>query len=306
MPVSDFEPAGREIPMRVGYFSTNTAAGINPGVLAKELEDRGFESMWLPEHSHIPVDRVPVPGLGDSVPDAYVHIMDPYVSLALAAGATTSLVLGTGVSMVLEHDILDLACRVATLDVLSGGRMRLGVAVGWIREELRNHRPDIPWSARYEAVSERVAALRLLWAEEAAGFEGHWHNFTTSWLYPKPVGGSVPIGYGYSGSRGLRIAAREADEWMPIDLDVAETAGSLDEAIRRFRQRAAEAGRDPEGIPITLFCWGWAPGDPPIDRLRAYEDLGVYRVVVPPPTMERHNAEVTLRRLDEYSALLRS
>jgi hypothetical protein len=93
---------------------------------------------------------------------------------------------------------------------------------------------------------------------------------------------------------------------MPIDLDVAETAGSLDEAIRRFRQLATEAGRDPAAIPITLFCWGWAPGDPPIDRLRAYEDLGVYRVVVPPPTMERHSAEVTLRRLDEYSVLLRS
>jgi probable F420-dependent oxidoreductase len=292
--------------MRVGYFSTNTAAGIGPGTLAKELEDRGFESLWLPEHSHIPVVREPVPGLGDSVPDAYVHIMDPYVSLALAAAETSSLLLGTGVSMVLEHDILDLACRVATLDLLSQGRVRLGVAVGWIKEELRNHRPDIPWSARYDALSERVAALRLLWQEEPAGFEGRWHSFTASWLYPKPLSGQVPIGYGYSGPRGMEIAAREADEWMPIDVDVAETSGGLAQAIRRFRQLATDAGRDPDTISISLFCWGWATGDPPIDRLKSYEELGVHRIVVTPPTMQRHKTEVTLSRLEEFAPLLQS
>ncbi len=292
--------------MRVGYFSTNTASGISPGILAKELEDRGYESLWVPEHSHIPVHRRPVPGFGDSVPDAYVHIMDPYVSLALAAGATKSLVLGTGVSMLLEHDLLDLACRVATLDVLSQGRLRLGVAVGWISEELRNHRPDIPWSARYDALSERVSALRLLWREDAASFEGRWHNFTTSWLYPKPVNGQVPIGYGYSGTQGMEIAAREADEWLPIDVGTAESTGSVAEAVHRFRQLTADAGRDPEAIPISMFCWGWAPGDPPIGRLREYEQLGVHRVVVPPPTMERHDTNVTLRRLDEYMPLVQA
>ena len=144
--------------MKLGYFSLNTADGIAPSVLAKELEDRGFDSMWLPEHSHIPVVKEPGP-FGENVPDGYMHLMDPFVSLATAAMSTSSLILATGVSMVLEHDLLSLACQVATLDVLSAGRIRFGVSVGWLPEELKNHRPDVGYRSRYAAAAERVRAF---------------------------------------------------------------------------------------------------------------------------------------------------
>jgi hypothetical protein len=150
--------------LRLRSYSRLVWIGVNDGVgvllvehrrwhragaaLAGELEQRGYGSMWLPEHSHIPVERGPGP-FGETVPDAYMHLMDPFVSLATAAVTTTRLLLGTGVSMILEHDLLDLACRVATLDVLSAGRFRFGVGVGWIPEELANHRPDVPFESRY-------------------------------------------------------------------------------------------------------------------------------------------------------------
>ena len=138
--------------MRVGYFSTNSAEGIPPGELAAELEQRGFDSLWLPEHSHIPVEREPTASFGPDIPGRYpAH----HGSVRVARGSchhTTDLLLGTGVSMVLEHDLLDLAARVATLDVLCRGRLRFGVAVGWLPEELANHRPDVPYVARYEAL----------------------------------------------------------------------------------------------------------------------------------------------------------
>jgi alkanesulfonate monooxygenase SsuD/methylene tetrahydromethanopterin reductase-like flavin-dependent oxidoreductase (luciferase family) len=134
--------------VRLGYFSLNTEDGISPAVLAREMEERGFDSIWLAEHSHIPVVRKPTAAFGEDVPDGYLHLMDPYVSLATAATTTTTLLLGTGVSMVLEHDLLDLACRVASLDVLSGGRVRFGVGAGWLPEELGHHRPDVPFASR--------------------------------------------------------------------------------------------------------------------------------------------------------------
>jgi alkanesulfonate monooxygenase SsuD/methylene tetrahydromethanopterin reductase-like flavin-dependent oxidoreductase (luciferase family) len=152
--------------MKLGYFSLNTAEGIRPDVLARELEQRGFDSIWLPEHSHIPVVREPTPVFGPDVPDGYKHLMDPFVSLAVASAATSTLLLGTGVSMALEHDVLDLACRVASLDVLSGGRVRFGVGVGWLPEELENHRPDVLFRSRYSATAERLRALRAAWTQE--------------------------------------------------------------------------------------------------------------------------------------------
>ena len=153
--------------MKFGYLSLNDADGVRPDRLARELEDRGFDSVWMPEHSHIPVSRAtPYPGGGD-LPDGYWHMMDPFVSLTAAAMATTSLTLATGICLVLEHDLLDLACTVATLDVLSGGRVLLGIGVGWNAEELANHRPDLPFRQRYSAMRERVDALRSIWTEEA-------------------------------------------------------------------------------------------------------------------------------------------
>src|SRR5690606_16271266 len=150
-----------------------------------------------------------------------------------------------------EHDLLDLACTTATLDVLCGGRLLLGVGVGWNKEELANHRPDLPFSKRYSAMAERVAALRTAWSEETPSFEGTYDRFSESWVYPKPARGTVPIAFGNAGPVGIKHAAQLADEWCPIDAQLMNTGGKPDPAggIELFRNLAAEAGRDPESIP---------------------------------------------------------
>ena len=149
--------------MKFGYLSMNPAAGIHPATLAVELEQRGFDSLWVPEHSHIPASRrSPYPAGGD-LPSGYYNMMSPLVSLATAASVTTDLVLATGITLILEHDVLDLACQTATLDVLSGGRLLLGVGVGWNVEELGNHRPDVRVqpALRGRSRADRRAARRM-------------------------------------------------------------------------------------------------------------------------------------------------
>lgn len=283
--------------MRYGYLTLNWAGGIRPDDLAKELEDRGFDSIWVPEHSHIPTSRQsPYPG-GGELPEGYFHNMDPFVSLTAAAGATTSLTLATGVCLLLEHDVLNLACKTATLDVLSGGRLLLGVGVGWNREELANHRPDVPFSKRYSAMAERVEALRTAWREEQPAFEGTWDRFEVSWVYPKPLQQPIPIALGNAGEVGIGHAARYADHWCPIDASLLNTGGRPDPrgGVELFRRLAAEAGRDPDAIPISLFVWG----QPKPQRLETYAELGVERLVFQPPTMELHDRDATLRWLDQ-------
>lgn len=286
--------------MHLGYLSYNDADGIRPDALGVALEERGFESMWLPEHSHIPVDRrTPYPGNGP-LPEGYFRMMDPLVSLGLAAGATTSLRLCTGVCLVLEHDLLALACAAATLDVVSGGRLLLGAGVGWLEEELANHRPDVAFAQRYSAMRERVAALRAAWTQDQASFAGRWDRFEPSYVYPKPVRGTIPVALGNAGPVGIEHAAAYADEWCPIDGMLRNEAGRPDPAhgIAAFRAAAQRHGRDPQAIPITLFVLG----QPNATRLGLYRSLGVHRVVFGPVTMEPHPAGETLRHLDGLAA----
>jgi probable F420-dependent oxidoreductase len=290
--------------VRFGYITMNSASGIHPAPLAKELEARGFESMWVPEHSHIPTSRAtPYPG-GGPLPEGYWRMMDPLVSLAIAAGATTDLRLGTGICLVLEHDLLDLACATATLDVVSDGRLVLGIGVGWNEEELANHRPALPFPQRYSAMRERVAALRTAWTEETPSFEGRWDRFDRSWVYPKPAQGSIPVALGNAGPVGIAHAAAYADEWCPIDASVLNTSGRPDVpgGIELFRAKAAENGRDPDSIPITIFALGRLS----IDRLLSYGALGVHRVVLPPPSMEPTGADDIRRHLDRLVEVQRA
>jgi probable F420-dependent oxidoreductase len=287
--------------MELGFLTLNHAGGIRPDALARELEGRGFDSVWVPEHSHIPASRqTPYPGGGD-LPDGYWHMMDPFVSLQAAASATSTIKLCTGICLVLEHDLLDLACTVATLDALSGGRVLLGIGVGWNEEELANHRPDLPFKLRYSAMRERVEALRHIWTSEEPSFEGRWDRFSASWVYPKPVQQPVPIALGNAGPVGIEHAATYADHWCPIDASLLNTGGRPDPAggIQLFRDLAAEADRDPDSIPITLFSWG----RPKESRLEQYRDLGVERVVFPPPSMSTDGPDQTLRFLDEVQPL---
>ncbi|MGY9081333.1 MAG: TIGR03619 family F420-dependent LLM class oxidoreductase [Acidimicrobiales bacterium] len=287
--------------MRFGYLTVNAIEGIRPDVLASELEARGFDSIWVPEHSHIPVSRqTPYPAGGD-LPEGYWRMMDPFVSLAMAAQATTTLELCTGICLLLEHDVLDLACTTATLDALSGGRLRLGVGVGWNEEELVNHRPGLPFKLRYSAMEERVAALRTAWADEEASFEGRWDQFTSSWVYPKPVKGTIPVALGNAGPLGIEHAARYADEWCPIDASMLNTGGRPDPAgaIDLFRSKAADAGRPAEDIPISIFSMGNRR-----DRIERYGELGADRVVFMPKTMELQDEAATLRHLDELADMV--
>jgi alkanesulfonate monooxygenase SsuD/methylene tetrahydromethanopterin reductase-like flavin-dependent oxidoreductase (luciferase family) len=206
------------------------------------------------------------------------------------------------VCLLLEHDLLDLACQTATLDVLSEGRLLLGVGVGWNVEELANHRPDLPFSLRYSALRERVAALRTIWESEEAEFAGRWDRVESSWVYPKPPNGRVPIALGNSGPLGIRHAAEYADHWCPIDAQLLNDSGRPDVpgGIKLFRQLAAEAGRDADAIPITVFSFG----RPKRERLESYAALGVERIVFPPPTMMRHDEKATLESLDRWEPLM--
>lgn len=288
--------------MKFGYLTGNHAEGILPGDLTRELEARGFDSVWFPEHSHIPVDRrSPYPN-GGPLPGSYFHMMDPWVSIAAAAAETSTLTLGTGICLLLEHDLLDLACAVATADVLAEGRVVMGIGVGWNEEELENHRPDLPFKKRYSAMRERVEALRTAWRDEEASFSGTWDSFSTSWVFPKPIKGTVPIALGNAGPLGIQHAAEYADEWAPIDVGVMNTDGKPDVlgGIQRFRNLADEAGRDGSSIPISLYIWG----RPRQERLEEYAEAGVTQFVFTPVNFDLPSADETLRYIDELTSAI--
>ena len=283
-------------PMRLGFSSMNNPADLAPDVLARELDARGYDSLWIGEHSHIPVSRrTPYP-TGGAMPDQYKTMMDPFLSLLLAATAAPHLLVGTGVALPLEHDLFDLAKTVATLDHLSGGRLLLGVGVGWNEEELANHRP-IPWSRRYRALGECVAALRALWCDEESEFHGEFYDFDPVWSFPKPVQRPhPPVLCGTGGRIGTREAVAWADGWMPMDIAL----GNVAKKVTRFREAAADAGRDPAAIGITMVTFG----DPDLATLAGYRDLGVERVVVGGARTGWDDPSTTLPCLDTYAAML--
>lgn len=288
--------------MQFGYVSMNSSTGIRPAELATQLEARGFESLWLPEHTHIPTARTSPHPSGYDLPEGYLHMMHPFVSLASAAAVTTTLRLGTAVALLLQHDLVDLANQTATLDVLSDGRLLLGVGVGWNAEELADHRPDLPFNRRYGAMEERVAALRTLWREEEAEVSGTWDRMSRSWVYPKPVRGSIPVVLGNWGPVGVRHAARYADHWMPIDGMLLGEDGKPDVAgwVHRFRELVAEGGRNPDDVPISLLLFS----RPSASRIERYAGLGIERIVVSAPTAELVDRDYTLAHLDEIEPIV--
>jgi probable F420-dependent oxidoreductase len=259
--------------MRIGFSSMNTPDDPQPDRLARELEARGYDSLWYGEHSHIPASRATPYPAGGEMPEPYRWMMDPFLSLLLAASASENLLIGTGVALALEHDLFDLAKTVTTLDHLSGGRVLFGVGVGWNREELANHRPSVPWSQRYHALGDCVAALRALWCDDEAEHHGTFYDFDPVWLFPKPVQRPhPPILCGTAGRIGTREAVAWGDGWMPMDISL----GNVPKNIGKFREAAAAAGRDPETIPITIVTYG----DVSLELLAGYRELGVERAVI--------------------------
>lgn len=248
----------------------NTPADIAPRILGPLLEDAGFDSIWIGEHSHIPVSRsTPYPTGGD-MPWQYTTMMDPFISLTQIGEHTTNLLLGLGVALPLEHDVLALAKTASTLDVLSNGRLQFGVGVGWNQEELANH-SNVKWSMRYRALAECVGALRSLWVDDESEFHGEYFNFDKVWSRPKPTQQPhPPIWFGAGGKLGSQHTIAWADGWMPLDV----TLGDVPKRVAKFRQLSTDAGR--QDIPISMVAFG----DPSLDTLLMYRDLGIERVIV--------------------------
>jgi probable F420-dependent oxidoreductase len=277
---------------RIGITLMMTDGGIRPDELAREVEGRGFESLWFPEHSHIPTSRdTPWPGslTGEPLPEGYSHLLDSIVSLAMAAAATSTLRLGTSVLLLAARDVLWTAKELATLDLLSGGRLEVGVGIGWNREEYANH--GVGFAERWAVTREKAAALRELWRAEEASFAGEHVSFTPSWAWPKPAqeGLRIHVGGGH-GPRLLGEVAAWADGWMPIS-----ARPSLASRLGLLREACARIDRDPSEVQVSVFG---ATIDPA--GLAALFAEGVHRAVLTLPTVER---DAVLRQLDAWAPL---
>ena len=240
----------KEIP-KLGITMLATCHTLTPDRLAKEVEDRGFESLWLPEHSHIPSSRLtPFPGAApgrEELPDVYWHLNDQLVSLSMAAAATDRLVLGTAVTLVAQHDPVWLAKQIATLDFHSGGRVEVGVGFGWNREEYEAH--GNKFSERYTRTRDNIGIMRALWTQDEAAFEGVSQSLQPSWSWPKPAGEIPLLVGGGSGPRLLEHLFEWGDGWMPI----RSPKGSFIKEVEKVRRLAEEAGRDPSSISMTVM-----------------------------------------------------
>ena len=280
--------------MDFGAMMFSTDYSIRPDDLARLLEDRGFESMWVPEHSHIPAERSsPWPGGGD-LPQDYWHTYDPFVALTAAAAVTTDLKLGTGICLVIERDPIMLAKEVASIDRLSGGRFIFGIGGGWNREEMANH--GTRFRSRWRLLRERILAMKEIWTQEEAEFHGEFVNFDKMWAYPKPVQRPhPPILMGGDGATTFDRVVEFCDGWMPISGRSSEGT-SLQEKIVLLRREAEEARRDPASINITTF--GARPEPDAIARLKA---AGVDRAIFGLPSTER---DTVVPIIDECAKLI--
>lgn len=277
--------------MQLGIFSFNTEYGIRPDELARALEERGYESLWLPEHTHIPASRLsPYPGGGD-LPRPYYHMGDPFVSAMAAAAATKRLLVGTAICLVVEHDPIVLAKEVATLDWLSGGRFILGVGAGWNAEEMENH--GTPFNRRFKVLEERIKAMKEIWAHEEASFSGEFVNFEKIISYPKPVQTpNPPILFGGATPRARQRVVDYCDGWIPIDV----LSDDMPAAIADLHEKARAAGRDPAGIPVSVFAFDGADGD----TILRYRDMGVDRMVLVAP----RDRDAALAFVDRFAEMI--
>ncbi len=251
--------------------------------LARTLEERGFESLWAPEHSHIPVSRkTPFPGGGD-LPKQYYDAMDPFVTLAAAAAVTKSLKLGTGVLLVQQRDTIQTAKLVASIDQVSQGRFLFGIGGGWNQDEMENH--GTVFATRFKRMRESIEAMKEIWTKSKAEYHGEFVNFDPIFAWPKPVQKPhPPIHVGGAFPQGARRAIRYGDGWIPV-----AGRGDLTDVLPEFRKMAEEAGRDPNSIEITMFGLG-----DDIDKLKRYAELGVSRVVAtfPPGSPDEGKAAI--------------
>ncbi|MFF5772740.1 LLM class F420-dependent oxidoreductase [Streptomyces californicus] len=281
--------------MRISTTIFLTDETVTPVRLARELEQRGFGGLYLPEHTHIPVSRRTPAPMGGELPREYGRTLDPFVALGQAAAVTERLALGTGITLVAQHDPIGLAKQAATLDHLSGGRFTLGVGYGWNVEEAADH--GVAWSTRRELGRDRMALMRALWADEPTGYAGAFGSVQPSEAHPKPVqrprgpvnGPRTLIGGG-AGPKLFAHIAEYADGWLPIG------GRGLTESLPELRAVWEEAGRDPAHLQVVPYAVRPTPG-----KLAHYAELGVEEVVLQLPPADEPEV---LRALDAYAAYL--
>ena len=281
--------------MNFGVLMFPTEYTVAPGELASMVEQRGYESLFFPEHTHIPASRVTPYPAGGELPREYWHTYDPFVALTAAAAATTRLRVATGICLVIERDPITTAKEVASLDRLSGGRLLFGVGAGWNLEEMANHGTD--GSKRFGILRERIEAMQAIWTQEEASYHGRHVDFEAIWSQPKPLQQPhPPILVGGNGAKVCDRVLAYGDEWMP---NAMPDADALQRRIRDFHERAQAEGRGRLGV--TLYA---APAK--AAAIDGYERAGVGRYVFHMQSTERDEVERRLDHLDSVIAEYRA
>lgn len=265
----------------LSYFATDY--GMNVVDIGREAEQRGFESIFLAEHTHIPASRRTAYPMGGELPAEYARTQDPFIALMAAAGVTSRLKLGTGVCLVVERDPIVLAKEVSTLDVLSAGRVLLGIGAGWNEEELAHH--GVAFADRFEVLQERVELMQRLWTQDEASYDGKHARLEPSWQWPKPVQSPLPVLVGGGGKRAMRLAAELGGGWMPMP-----STTKLADRLTTLAEVADTLGRPTP--PVTMYLVR-----PDRDVIEHYASLGIQRCVFLLPT--RGDAVAAVREIAE-------
>ena len=280
--------------MKIGAAIFFTDYSVAPAALGRALEERGFESCWAPEHSHIPVNRATGFPSGGDLPKAYYDTLDPFVALTGVAAATEKLLIGTGVCLIAQRDPIQTAKLVASIDQVSGGRFVFGIGNGWNQDEMENHGTD--FGKRHKLARERVEAMKAIWTQDAAEYHGEFVDFGPIAAWPKPVQKPhPPILVGGAFPYSARRAVRYGDGWMPQTTNADKMP--LTETIPRFREMTKEAGRDPAAMQIVM---GAQPPD--VALMGRYQALDVDIVY---PSLPSEQADTILPILDQWVDVMR-
>jgi len=274
----------------VTMFATDYAIRIDE--LAREVESRGFESLWVPEHTHIPTSRRSPFGGGAELPKEYWHTIDPFVGLMAAAAVTKTIKLGTGICLIIERDTITTAKAAATLDMLSNGRFLFGIGAGWNAEEMENHGTE--FKSRFKKMREQVLAMKEIWTKDEPKFHGDYVNFDPIWSWPKPVQKpGPPVLLGGESGHTLQRVVDYCEGWFPR----GRAADKIIPGMKDLEARAQKAGRDMKTISVNVF--GAAPDEAVLD---SYRKAGVTRVMLRLPSEPR---EAILPLLDKHAKLIR-
>ena len=279
--------------MNIGVAFFPTDQSMSPAAVAQEAEVRGFDSIWIPEHSHIPTSRnTPYPS-GDPLPEKYKRMLDPFVALSAAAAVTQQIKIATGICLVAQRDAIILAKEVASLDRISSGRFIFGIGLGWNAEEMMDH--GVVPEQRRGIVRDKIYGMKALWSDEEASYNGKFVQFGSCWMWPKPVQNPHPpiVIAGGGGPRGFRDLADYGNGWMPM-----HNRKLVLSQLPLMRNALEEVGRDPREIELSVFC-----GPPRRDVIDSYAENGFTRMILELPSGK---SDEVLPILDEWASLIDS